>query len=144
MCSIVCFYISFACHSHGIHVCSYATRTSVQFNFIFYVIRMCSDVTCMPFVCHSYVLVYFYVTRTSSVCHLYITRMSLVYYSYVPLCHPRISLVCVRMSPVSYSYVLVCHPYIICMYLYVIRISLVRGFTMNPFFFILLQMTGLC
>ena len=55
----------------------------------------------MPFVCHSYVLVF----------HSYVTRM----YSYViPM-----SLVCNRMSSVCHSYVLVCHPYVIRMYSYV-------------------------
>ena len=111
MCSIVFFYISFVCHSHRIRVCSYVTCMSVQFNIILHVIRMSLVYPCI-FLCHSYVV-----------------HMSFVYHSYVT----RISLACVLMSPVSHSYVLVCHPYIICMYSYVIRLSLVCGFTMNSF-----------
>ena len=66
-------------------------------------------VTPMPSVCHSYVLA----------CHPYVTRMysmSSVSHSYVPVCH---------------SYVLLCYPYVTRMYSYVIRMSLVCGFTMN-------------
>ena len=59
--------------------------------------------TCMPFACHSYVLV----------CYMYVTRM----YLNVMICH---------------SYVIVCHPYVTRMYLYVIRMSLVCGFTIEP------------
>ena len=49
-------------------------------------------------------------------------------YSYAIL----MPVVCIRMSSVCHSSVLVSHWYVTCMYSYVIRISLVCGFTMNP------------
>ena len=42
------------------------------------------------------------------------------------------SLVYTRMSSIYHSLVLVCHPYVTRMYSYVIHLSLVCGFTMNP------------
>ena len=48
-------------------------------------------------------------------------------YSYVI----GMSLICTRISPVCHSHVLVCHPCVTRMYSYVIRMSLVSGFTMN-------------
>ena len=78
-------------------------------------------------VCHAYVTrMYSYVICMSVVC----TRMSPVCYSYV-LVVICMSLVCTRMSSVSHSYVLEYHPYVTRMYSYVIRMSLVCGFTMN-------------
>ena len=73
----------------------------------------------------------------SFVCHSYVIHM----YSY----DTRMSFVCTRMSSASHSYVFVCHPYVTCMYSYVIpmplvftrmysyvvRMSIVCGFTMN-------------
>ena len=70
-------------------------------------------------------------------CHLYV--MSVVCPLYVLVCHPhatRVYSYVIRMS--LDSHVLACHPYVartysyvIRVYLYVIRISLVCGFTMN-------------
>ena len=80
--------------------------------------------TCMPFVCQSYVLV----------CHSYIILLSLAWlvcHSYV-IPYVRKSHVCTRMPFVCHSYVLECHSYATRMHLYVIRMSLVCGFTMNP------------
>ena len=73
-----------------------------------------------------------HVIRMSLQCHPYVTLM----YSYVLACHPyvtRITLSSVSHSyvPVCHSYVLVCYPYVTRMYSYVIRMSLVCGFTMN-------------
>ena len=90
--------------------------------------------TCMPFVCHSYVLVsHLNVTRMSSVCHsyvlvcqTYVTRM----YSYV-IC---VSLVCTRMSPV-------CHSYVTHLYSYATHMTLVCGLTINPGITVLFQKT---
>ena len=68
------------------------------------------------------------VSRMSFVC----TRMSSACHSCVLVCHPYVTrLACTRMSSVCRSYILVCHPYVTRVYLYVIRISLVCGFTMN-------------
>ena len=68
----------------------------------------------------------FICTCMSLVCHPYVTRM----YSYILIC---MSLVCTRISSVCHSYVLVCHPYVTRMYSYAIRLSLIRGFTINLF-----------
>ena len=88
-----------------------------KINFVFFSNHISS-------VCHSYVIRMSLVcTRMSFVC----TSMSSVCYSYVLVCHPYVT----RMSSVCHSYVFVCHPYVTRMYLYVIRMSLVCGFTMN-------------
>ena len=99
---------------------------------------------CHPYFTHTYLyaicmsLIYI---RMSSVCHSYVIRISLVY-SYLI----RISLACtsmspvctcmssasIRMSPVRHSYILLCHPYVTRIYSYVILMSLVCDFTMNP------------
>ena len=59
------------------------------------------------------------------------TGMSSLCHSYVIVCI-RILLICTRMSSLCHSYVLVCHPYVTRMYAYVTCMSLVCGFTMNP------------
>ena len=102
--------------------------------FPLYVIRMslvCARIlsvyTCMPFVCHSYVihmsLVY---TRMSLVCYPYVTHM----YLYVI----RMSMILVTrlfqflnfsFEFSCHSYALVCHPYVTRMNSYAIRMSLV-------------------
>ena len=100
--------MSSICHSYILVCQPYFTRTYS------YVIRMSPVCTRMPSACHSYVFV----------CHPYITSM----YSYV-ICMSlvfisnviRMPLVCTCMSSVCHS----------CVYWYVIRMSLVCGFTMN-------------
>ena len=54
-------------------------------------------------------------------------RIPSVWQSYVLVCHPYVT----GISSVCHSYVLICHSYVTRMYSYVIRISLVCGFTMN-------------
>ena len=84
----------------------------IQFN-ISCVILSHSFAICMSFVCQSYVLS----------CHWYFICMSLLY-----ACK---SSVCTRTPFVCHSYLLVCRLYATRMYSYVIRMSLVCGFTMN-------------
>ena len=67
----------------------------------------------------------------STVCHLYVTRMSFVCtcmlsvcYSYVLVCN-GMSLIRTRISSIFYSYVLVYHSYFTRMYSYHIRMSLI-------------------
>ena len=70
--------------------------------------------TCMPFVCQSFALA----------CHLYVTRMYLyemVCHLYLLVCHPYVT-----------CNVLVCHQYVPRIYSYLIHLSLICGFTMNP------------
>ena len=125
----------------------------IRFN-ISYIIRM-------SFSCYLYALIFYLyvlVCRMSVVC----TRMSSVCHLYLPACHPyvtrmcsyviRMSLVCIRMSSMWHSmssyvirmslvctrtssvcHLLVCHPYVTRKYLYVIRMSLEFGYTMNLF-----------
>ena len=62
---------------------------------------------------------FFLSNRMSSVCHLYVTRMSFVCTCLLSLCHSYI-LECTRMSSVCHSCVLVCHPYVTRMYSYVL------------------------
>ena len=109
--------------------CSYAILM------LFYVNRKHSNVTCISFVCHLYVLVcHSFVTRMQLyiICiyshvifmSLLCTHMSSVCHSYVLVCN-GISLVCTHMSSVYHSYVLVYHPYVTRMYSHAIRMSLV-------------------
>ena len=95
---LILFYWPFVRHSYVICMCLYITRMSMQFNIVLDVIRMLfaharmwlvwqSYVTCMSYVCHSYVLAF----------HPYAIRMSLV---------------CTRMSQVCRLYILVRHSYV--------------------------------
>ena len=106
----------------------------IKFNIILlvyhsYVIRMSLVCTRMSLVCtrissvcHSHVLVcHQYVTRMYS----YFIRMSLV----VLVCHPYVTRTHWYVTRMS----LVCTPMPRVCYLYVICMSLVSGFTMNPF-----------
>ena len=106
----------------------------------------------MSFLCHSCVLVscmyYSYFirmelvcTHMSSVCHSY----ALVLHPYVLVCGPYLgsmyscvismSLICTRTLSLCQSYVLIYHLYYTRMYLIVIGMLLVCGFTMNPWRF---------
>ena len=86
----------------------------------------------MPSLGHSYILeCHLYVTgvRTpmSSACHLYVLVCN-----GMPLVCTPMSLICARILSVCHSYILVCHPHVTPMYSYVIRMSLICGFTMHP------------
>ena len=114
----------------------------------------------MSFSCYLYAIVYYpfvnrmysYVTIMSFLCRYYLlvcngmsfvwTYMSFLCHSYVFVCN-GMSLVIARMSSVCHSYVLVCHPHVTCMYSYVIHMSLVCGFTMNPYEASILRTFGL-
>ena len=80
-------------------------------------------VTHMSYRCYSNVFV-------CLVFHMYVTRMSSVCHLYVLVCHPYVTLM--------YSYVicmsLISHPYVTRMYSYVIHMSLVCGFTVNLYY----------
>ena len=100
--------MSFACHSRAIWMSLVCAR--------------------MPFVCDSYVTrMYSFLIRMS----LVYTRMSSVCHSYVLVCHLYVILR-TGMSSVCPSYVLICHPYVRRMHSYVIHMSLLCSFTMNP------------
>ena len=89
---------------------------------------VCHSFVLMSSVCHSYVVVYHpYVTHIywhATLMYLYAIGMSLVCTRMPSVCHSYV-LVC----HACHSYILVCHPYVTHMYSYVIRMSLVCGFT---------------
>ena len=124
--------MSSICHSYVIRmslVCHpYVTRmSSVCHSYVICISLVCTRVslvcTRMSFVC----------TRISSICHSYV----LVCHLYVFVCHQcdsyiiRMSHLCTRMSSACHSYVPVCNLYVTRMYSYIIRMSLVCGFTIN-------------
>ena len=120
--SIICTHMSQVCHLHVTHIYSYVIRISLA------CARILSICTCIPFLGHSYVLVF---NGMSLIC----TRMSYACHSHVLVCHPyvtrsysyvtRILLVCTRMPSVCHLYVLVCHLYVTPMYKYAPSTSLV-------------------
>ena len=124
--SIVCTVMSHVCHLYVTCIYSYAIHVSLVFA------RILSVCTRMSFLCHSYVLIWngmsFICCSISSECHW---SMSSVYHSYVLVFYQYVT-VCTRMSSVCHSYVLLCHPHVTGMYSYVICMSLVCDFTMNP------------
>ena len=85
--SIVCTRMSQAYPLHVTHIYSYVIRISLA------CARILSICTCIPFLGHSYVLVF-----------------------------NGMSLICTSMSYACHSHVLVCHPYVTCLYSYLTRV----------------------
>ena len=132
--SVVCTRVSQVCHLHVTHIYSHVIPISLA------CARILSICTCIPFLGHSYVLVFngmsLICTSMSYACHVLVcTCMSSVCHLDILVSHPcltrmysyaiRMSLVCTRMSSLCHLYVQVCPTYVTRMYSYVIRMSLV-------------------
>ena len=127
--------ISFVSQSYVCAYHVYVTRMYSYFVYKYsYAIRMSLLCAFMSSVCHSHVLVCNGMSLVCSRMSLVYTLMPLVCTLVLSVCHSYVicmSLVRTRMSSVCHSYVLLFHPYVTRMYLYVICMSFVCGFTMN-------------
>ena len=131
--SFVCIHV---CYSHVSECDSYLTR---MYSCFICMLLISARMSCCATRIYTFVMVWYSYVLICRGMSLVCTRMSSVCHSYVLVCHPYVTSIwyIIRMSLVydissaCHSYVLMCHLYVIRLYSYVIRMSLVCGFTRN-------------